>query len=427
MNKDIQSKIESAFDKAMLDFQANEHSIFTNEIDRLKYQYSTINELKKWKKRQKCIVERCKNKSIEKSHTIQKSGSIKTISEDSHVLTPNFNKDNGILNLLLIGINEASTFPGYCSEHERLFEDFENKKDILTGEHFGLQLYRTVCREIVKNVNNVKTIQLLIKKYKDFRNQKVHEGIVDILGDEFLKNNSISVKSIDFQYQDKLLTISDAKLKKTNRYLNDFLNPFHEAILNDLNKHKFQKIAYNAIVYDRQIPVALAGSGNFSIKKSTKSKHVQVIINVIPLESKIYIFIATFKKNSIELTKYMAQSGLYKNISFVVVPPNNGRPVMVDDTCYSIPCQSQGEAELLFNLLSSDASLGFINSLIFTDSKRPITIDVLRRISIVQLAQELGNLHELQKFITMDLKKGAESQLLLLMEPKKKYQTNSRR
>ncbi len=123
----------------------------------------------------------------------------------------------------------------------------------------------------------------------------------------------------------------------------------------------------------------------------------------------------------------IAISGLYKNISFVVVPPNNGRPVMVDDTCYSIPCQSQGEAELLFNLLSSDASLGFINSLIFTDSKRPITIDVLRRISIVQLARELGKLHELQKFITMDLKKGAESQLLLLMEPKKKYQTNSRR
>lgn len=122
----------------------------------------------------------------------------------------------------------------------------------------------------------------------------------------------------------------------------------------------------------------------------------------------------------------IAISGLYKNILFVIVPPNNGRPVMVDDTCYSIPCQSQEEAELLFKLLSSKASLGFINSLIFTDSKRPITINVLRRISIVQLAQELGMHNELQKFITLDQKKGSESQLMLLMEPKKKYKKSNR-
>ena len=115
----------------------------------------------------------------------------------------------------------------------------------------------------------------------------------------------------------------------------------------------------------------------------------------------------------------IAISGLYKNISFVVVPPHNGRPVMVDDTCYSIPCQSREEAELLFTLLSSKASLGFLKSLIFTDSKRPITIDVLRRLSIVELAQELGKLNELNKFIhVVSNKNGDNSQLMLLMEPK---------
>ena len=53
--------------------------------------------------------------------------------------------------MLSIGINEASTFPGYCLEHENLFSEFENIKDFKTGEHMGLQLYRTVCREIVIN------------------------------------------------------------------------------------------------------------------------------------------------------------------------------------------------------------------------------------------------------------------------------------
>jgi len=122
----------------------------------------------------------------------------------------------------------------------------------------------------------------------------------------------------------------------------------------------------------------------------------------------------------------IAISGLYKKISFVVVPPCNERPVMVDDTCYSIPCQSRDEAELLFDLLSSDDALEFINSLVFTDAKRPITIDVLRRLSFVELARDLGKLDELQKYVySKSAREGTEAQMLLLMEPKQKYRTNS--
>jgi len=118
----------------------------------------------------------------------------------------------------------------------------------------------------------------------------------------------------------------------------------------------------------------------------------------------------------------IAISGLYKKISFVVVPPCDERPVMVDDTCYSIPCQSRDEAELLFDLLSSDAALEFINSLVFTDAKRPITIDVLRRLSLVKLAQDLGKLDELQKYVYSEpAREGAASQMLLLIEPRQKY------
>jgi hypothetical protein len=94
----------------------------------------------------------------------------------------------------------------------------------------------------------------------------------------------------------------------------------------------------------------------------------------------------------------IAISGLYKKLQFVIVPPSDGRPVMVDDTCYSIPCQSKDEAELLLELLSSDIASEFLSSLIFFDSKRPITIDVLSRLSINELARELGRLDELQEF-----------------------------
>jgi hypothetical protein len=120
----------------------------------------------------------------------------------------------------------------------------------------------------------------------------------------------------------------------------------------------------------------------------------------------------------------IAISGLYKNISFVVVPPCDERPVMVDDTCYFIPCQSREEAEHLFELLSSAAAKEFLNSLVFADSKRPITVDVLRRLSFVELARELGKLDELQWFVrSKSASKGTARQISLVMERKRKYRT----
>jgi len=115
----------------------------------------------------------------------------------------------------------------------------------------------------------------------------------------------------------------------------------------------------------------------------------------------------------------VAISGLYKRVSFVAVPPFEGRPVMVDDTCYSIPCKTKEEAEFLIELLESAPAQGFLRSLIFTDSKRPITIDVLRRLSFVELAQKRGQLETLQHFVE-PVPVGDETamQLSLLMEPR---------
>ena len=98
---------------------------------------------------------------------------------------------------------------------------------------------------------------------------------------------------------------------------------------------------------------------------------------------------------------------------------------MVDDTCYSIPCYTEMEAELIYNLLSSEQATAFLSSLIFLDSKRPITVDVLRRLSIVELARDLGRLDEIQEVCQSESSDevGTDTQMSLLMEPKIKYRT----
>jgi hypothetical protein len=115
----------------------------------------------------------------------------------------------------------------------------------------------------------------------------------------------------------------------------------------------------------------------------------------------------------------VAISGLYKTFSFVVVPPVNGRPVMLDDTCYALSCQSGEEACLLCELLNSTPAMEFLHSLVFTDSKRPITVDILRRISILALAQRLGKAAVFSSVVAGAGNALADPQLFLLMEDAK--------
>lgn len=121
----------------------------------------------------------------------------------------------------------------------------------------------------------------------------------------------------------------------------------------------------------------------------------------------------------------VAISGLYKSFTFVVVSPQNGRPVMVDDTCYSIPCKSEKEARLLCDLLNSEPAQSFLWSLVFEDSKRPITVDVLRRLSMVNVAKIVGRLDELTECMLSesDSLDGRKEQLSLVIEEETKYQT----
>ncbi len=86
----------------------------------------------------------------------------------------------------------------------------------------------------------------------------------------------------------------------------------------------------------------------------------------------------------------VAISGFYKKLHFVKVGPLDGRPVVFDDTIYFLPCWSEEEAAFVETLLHSDAAEAFLHSMIHWDEKRPITVEILKRLSIRKLAARLG-------------------------------------
>lgn len=86
----------------------------------------------------------------------------------------------------------------------------------------------------------------------------------------------------------------------------------------------------------------------------------------------------------------VAVSGFYKKPIFRPVGPHEGKPVVLDDTCYFLPCGSEESARELAALLASDEAGSFFDALIFRDSKRPVTADILNSLDLGALAVHTG-------------------------------------
>lgn len=108
--------------------------------------------------KQYCIVpsvlkNKCNGKII-KAHTIQKSGVLELISKDRHVYHIGkdplvlFKKDK--IEPTLVGINNASTFTGFCAYHDNeIFKELENNFFNPNDRyHYFLLAYRSLCREL---------------------------------------------------------------------------------------------------------------------------------------------------------------------------------------------------------------------------------------------------------------------------------------
>ena len=84
----------------------------------------------------------------------------------------------------------------------------------------------------------------------------------------------------------------------------------------------------------------------------------------------------------------VAICGLHKAPSFRALGPRGGRPVMLDDTCYFLPCSTAEEAAVLAALCNDPIALDFIRSASFPDAKRPITKALLQRLDLAAILKE---------------------------------------
>lgn len=86
----------------------------------------------------------------------------------------------------------------------------------------------------------------------------------------------------------------------------------------------------------------------------------------------------------------VAVSGLHRSLRFQLVGPINGKPMFFDDACYYLSFEKEDVARVVLDTLNSRVCMRFLNTLVFADSKRPVTVDLLQRLDLAAIAEQAG-------------------------------------
>ena len=83
----------------------------------------------------------------------------------------------------------------------------------------------------------------------------------------------------------------------------------------------------------------------------------------------------------------VATGGLNKQPHFQAIGPKAGKPVMLDDTCYFLPCPSASETAILTALCNDPITIAFLRAASFQSAKRPVTKALLERIDFLAILE----------------------------------------
>lgn len=267
-------RIVQAFDGALAEFENDRSTIFPSDADRLRlFHASRKRRARDWDRPGPCMYPGCTNHSIVRSHSIPMSATIKLISEDGHVVGPKMTSNGA--EVCKFGIREASTFPGFCKEHELVFSEFETAKEISTERHYALQAFRTLCREIFRVRHNKQNLETEIADYRQLRDEAIAARIRRI-------NHSESINVTNITFNDDAV---EGRILDFIEHLSNDLTDL-EGIYKDLSEEIFlnrpSKVSFMVTQIDLQLPVCMSGLGVLNYIEHGIQKRALSLLAIIP-------------------------------------------------------------------------------------------------------------------------------------------------
>jgi hypothetical protein len=261
----------TAHDDALGEF-VNDHTvIFPSDAERNRFHFGFLKRWSRaWSKPGPCMHDGCTKTSIARSHRVPLGASLRAIAENGHVVTPKFG-ENGI-ELVPVGIHEASTFPGFCEEHEAQFAAFETKKAMTDPEHFHLQAFRTICREIYTKRHHQQKNEAMLAEYRRLREEFVIARV---------KQAHRGAKPISLRFENDPIETKLARMLDDVRIDLPELERLYHGVLDDL-QNDGDSIVMNVADLDVQLPVCLSGLGVLNYIDNGIRKRALCFLAIIP-------------------------------------------------------------------------------------------------------------------------------------------------
>ena len=263
--KEVHLLIRDAIDKFIDSVKEDETNLFDTDGHMIGYfNQGYCKLLKRIKNKRTCIYPECQSQSIRFSHSIQRAGILEQISEKGHVYCPEIDTNKGLI-IKKVGINEASTFPGYCEKHERFFAGIEHNKAIATDDYLKWQVFRTICKEIVIKEIELNDAILALNAYNDLIAKEFVAFIRKEIGNEIIREYNLDIKKFKAEgvnFRQKGMNWGINNLKKLLRY---YKSEFLPRSLNEINNHYDTLLYHFKIEVMERLPLVLAVLGNFHI------------------------------------------------------------------------------------------------------------------------------------------------------------------
>jgi hypothetical protein len=278
--------VTRAIDLLAEEYAADHTVVFRSEGTRLTDLFNALREDgKTWLKSRRCMSPNCTGLTVKRSHTIPRAA-LALLADDGHVLMPSFDIRSMRVQMRRTGLRNSSTFPGFCSEHEQHFQDFERKVGLEgVGAHLA-QVFRTVCREIVILDHNLTRLDKWISRARSRVSAWGSQRMNDLLhGCSLGIVRGVEINGVGpiAAAEEELKTRKFDLRRFRQNAMDPFLAAFRTGVVGGMLGQRFLPV---------RLPVALAGRIGFRYipKKGLTYQEVDVIVGVIPTQSGSSIF-----------------------------------------------------------------------------------------------------------------------------------------
>ena len=187
--------VRAAIEKALDDYLEDRTILHFDRGAARAAMFSTVARLNRARKTaRRCMAPECSEMSLTSSHTIPRSSSVSVIARKGHVMTPAFSHTEGSMTALRVGAGRAGVFPGFCKEHELLFQPFERRGKIENDVDVARQLFRAICREIVRLEIEIAQIERGLADYREYRRKALERLIRQRVPEEAIRVTDIEAR-----------------------------------------------------------------------------------------------------------------------------------------------------------------------------------------------------------------------------------------